>query len=753
MNINDLKEQLGQISKQLEIGKELISEDLILEFQVSSEDIASKIEDIMQEGRKLRLGIVGEVKAGKSSFLNAMLFEGKDILPKAPTPMTAALTKISYNDTPKAKIVFYDTEDWKAILEMAEKYDDILEKMYLEYKNTVERAEKEKEKRKKEYKLPFIKLSFKDFEKANRDRIPMECKACKEVLGMAEMHSINVNEYLGKEEYIEDTFGDEYGYLKRLNEYVGAEGKYTCIVKYIEIQLSDKMLEGIEVIDTPGLNDPILSRSRTTQKFLIECDVVFLLGYCGQFLSADDMRFIMSSLPNEGINRAVLIGSKMDSAILQYPSKNNPSFKTAYLGTKKNCEDQARDNINECSVTAHNEKLLSQIKKSLPPKCISSLAYSAALQEKKGERLGQYEQKMIDNFCRRFSDFKNTPETLLGLSNILDVKEEVFEETKRQKEQIIQERINDIAKSQIIKFQNLLENIFIQARNNQSDLKKYDCEQLEEKLGKLKENLDSVRVVVKNLFEKAAVESGRILRDLSVDIGMAMGNHLDIEVAHQTKKEHHSSTSGILLWKKTEHWDEIIHTHTAEVSDVDENIRRYMLDCQQIINSNFRNLLKIDELKDEVKHAVMKAFDQADREFDENKILIPLENALSRITLSDFEISREPYEVMLDGELGGIVSNGIVKNENIPVLKKAQDRVIGRMSQDIVNKVREEGDRIDHKLQEQAAVFIDSIVEQLDQNQRKLEVMIRDKQKGLEKFETFLNTVSDAKKTLRNLEV
>ena len=753
MNANDLGEKLKQISEMLEMGKELICEDPILEFQMYSKDIVTKLEGIMEEGRQLRLGIVGEVKAGKSSFLNAMLFEGKDILPKAPTPMTAALTRISYSNTPKAKIVFYDMNDWNSIIRMKEKYDEELKKMYEEYRSSIEK-ENTKHRMGNRIHTPTTIISLKEFEKENKDKISTEYKACKEVFDMSVEHALDVNRYLGKEEIIEGIAGDEYGYLEKLNEYVGAEGKFTSIVKYTEIQLCNKMLEGIEVIDTPGLNDPILSRSRVTQKFLIECDAVFLLGYCGQFLGSDDMGFIMSSLPNEGINKAVLIGSKMDSAILQYPSKNKPTFKKAYLGTKKNCEEQAKDNINECfkSVSSHNEKLLEQIKASLPPKCISSLAYTASLQMQKGEELGKYEKKMVDNLCRRFPDFSNDAETLLGLSNIIDVKEEVFEETKRQKEQIIQERVNDIVHSQIVKFQTALEDIAMQARSNQSDLKKYDCEQLEEKLEKLKENLDSVRVVVRNLFEKSAIESRRIIEDIAVEISMEMSNHLDIEVVSTTKTKHHSSTSGHLFWKKEHHWDEVIHTNTAEISDVDENMRKYQLSCIQMINATFRNLLKIEQLKDSIKACVMNVFEQSDKEFDENKILIPLENALSRITLPSIELDMQPYEEMLDEKLSGIVSNGVVKNENIPVLKRTQDKVMAKMSEDIVAKIKQQGVEIDHNLQKQATVFIDNIVNQLEDNQKKIELMIKDKQTSLLKFDTFLQKISEAKKTLFEIE-
>lgn len=773
MDNNNWKTKLEEISGMLEMGKELIHEEPILDFQSASREFLGQVEEIMQDGRQLRLGIVGEVKAGKSSFLNALLFEGQDILPKAPTPMTAALTRISYSDVPKARIVFYDKNDWEAVRSNACKYDEKLKSMYDEY---TERMDKEKKAGRKLLHRPLQGsgvehpsrepagtagrdasadrdpvMSLAAFEKANRSRIPAEYQACKEIYQMARDNGLDVGRYLGTEQDIRAD-GDGRSYFSRLNDYVGSDGTYTPIVKYTEIQLDNDLLEGIEVIDTPGMNDPILSRGRTTMKFLMQCDAVFLLGYAGQFLGAEEMQFLMSSLPNEGINKAVLIGSKVDSAILQYPSKRNPTFQRAYLGTIQNCERQAEENIRECTATEHNEKLLRQLKESLPPRCISSLAYGAALKMRRVEKLGPDEQKMVDNYRHRFADFTDDAETLMGLSNIDDVRRDVFEETKSQKAQIIQDRIRSLIPGKIAQFLNILEEISIQAKSNQSDLKKYDCEQLEEKLDKLKQNLDSIRIVVKNMFERSAIESRRLIEDMAVDVGQEMENHMEIEVVHTSKTKHHSSTSGVIL-KKTEHWEEVIHTHTAEVKDVDDNMRKYMLSCRKMINDTFRNILKIKELQDGVKAVVMGAFEQSDKDFDENKILIPLENALSRISLPTFEIEADAYEEMLDGLLSGIVSNGVVKNDDIPMLKRAQDQVLAKMSKDIVQEIRDKGVEMDQNLQTQAAVFVDHIVNQLSENQKKLEAMIQDKQAGLEKFDAFLSHISDAKQKLRGLEV
>ncbi|WP_273660677.1 dynamin family protein [Pseudomonas aeruginosa] len=57
--------------------------------------LAQACQDLQNENRLMNIGIVGRVKAGKSSLLNALVFDGEPILPKAATPMTAALTTIT----------------------------------------------------------------------------------------------------------------------------------------------------------------------------------------------------------------------------------------------------------------------------------------------------------------------------------------------------------------------------------------------------------------------------------------------------------------------------------------------------------------------------------------------------------------------------------------------------------------------------------------------------------------------------------
>ena len=75
----------------------------------------AKLERLASDELRLSIGIMGQVKAGKSSFLNALLFEGCPVLPEAATPKTANLTRISYGDKPMLTVEYYSPQEWDSI--------------------------------------------------------------------------------------------------------------------------------------------------------------------------------------------------------------------------------------------------------------------------------------------------------------------------------------------------------------------------------------------------------------------------------------------------------------------------------------------------------------------------------------------------------------------------------------------------------------------------------------------------------------
>lgn len=81
---------------------------------------------LQNQNRLMNIGIVGRVKAGKSSLLNALIFDGEPILPKAATPMTAALTTITWVEVFQAKVEFYSEADVATIRFKADQFEQRL---------------------------------------------------------------------------------------------------------------------------------------------------------------------------------------------------------------------------------------------------------------------------------------------------------------------------------------------------------------------------------------------------------------------------------------------------------------------------------------------------------------------------------------------------------------------------------------------------------------------------------------------------
>lgn len=767
-----MKETLERICAILDNGKELIGDSkLIVGFQENVKNMLDHMDEILEKERTLRIGIVGEVKAGKSSFLNALLFEGQDVLPKAPTPMTAALTKLSYSKTPTTTVYFYSMEEWKGIEKRAREYDATLDRLYNEYKERINQEEKERQRQKSLREKANDVLSGmsgssdarkgsaktmekSDFERIHRDKIPGEMRSCNEVVQMmkeAEKNGINIYNFLGKTQEIAQSGNSIEKYMADLEEYVGSTGHYTPIVKYTEIQLDNPVLEGIEVIDTPGLNDPVQSRSRATEKFLMQCDVVFLLSYCGQFLGAEDIEFITHTLPYDGINKAVLIGSKLDSAVLQYPGRNS-TFAKAYRGTERNCNDQAQENIGKCMHMVRNSALLDQLQKALPPILTSAMAYSAGMKRQKGCSLNKDEEHMIAQMKKRFPDYQDSVNYLMCLSGIEEAREKGLSETKVQKTKIIEEKISTFQGQKKAGFLRDLEEISIGIRTTRDDLENFDGTRLEKQMKDIRKRLESARYDVTSIFTKAALETKAFTNDLMMDARDEMNNFLQINVRAEKKTEHHSSTSGHLWWKKKERWDEIIIDNVAEVHDVDNNLRNFNNGCWKIINKSFKELIPLKEISNQVKDAVMKAFDQTDPDFNENKILVPLENALKRLTIVDLPtMDLEKYIERLDSKLEGIAIKGVVKNEDIPQLKRIQSQILSEMAEDIVERICEEGKKVEDSLNTEAGIFIDSIEKTLNVQQEKLKELVVKKDENLKRLSDFLDRVTEAKEKLQEV--
>ncbi len=727
-------ETIRKVSGTLKEGERFIGKELLTGFQSDVENIAEKIADIKEVNRTLKIGIVGEVKAGKSSFLNALFFKGESILPKAPTPMTAALTKISYAEKPSAKIVFYQKNDWDRILRLSREYEESVT-FYLD--KEIERYNNRSQDTSGKYVMP----TREGVEKRYRVKIPMEQISANELVEMVEERNLMVEEHLGQVEELQvDTSTEDF--MKELQSYVGAKGKMTPLVNYTELRINNPLLKDVEVIDTPGLNDPILSRSETTKKFLISCDVVFLLSYVGQFLGEEDIRFLTKNLSEESVGRAVIIGSKFDSGVLDY-TVPHASIRQAMKGSMDNFNMVARNNIEKLMRSPH-APVVRKIYEELPPYYISGLLYSAARKVEENRPLNEEEEHILNRLKISFPGFQETSSFLYDFANIDHVKEKVFVPVTEEKEKILTERMELFTKEQTIRLMNSMEEISIFSRNNLKDLKNSDVDALQEKLEKLTGKLNSIRSEVRNIFQNASIDARKVLKDIAVDVELEVENYRGLDVKKRTEEKTEVNKVGFM--KKQV--DKVkIHIDTVDVSEVISNLRKYTTKVKKYINGEYERLFDIRNLKRDVKEAVIGAFDLSARDFNENDILIPVEMVLKKLTIPEIEIELEKYDQLILSQF----TDAVVESQMISELQLAQEMVLQKIMKDISSSIEKTAKDVELILMEQSGTFVDNIEMKLKSNVENLKMLLQDKEENIRAFEKYIEEIGKAKEELSKI--
>lgn len=735
--------KLHEIGKVLETGRSMIDEQYIDSFNLELKQVEDGWQDVVDTNRTLKIGIVGGVKAGKSSFLNALLFRGRDILPKAATPMTAALTKISYSETPYAKIVFYEDKDWNAILQNAATFDERLETAIAnEKKRREENAKKDVWGRKIQNNLVAVQGDSLDqctIERLKKN-IDEEFRACKELTKMADTRGVVVNTLLGSDQEIPLSDNLEAD----LKEYVGAEGKYTPFVKYIELGMNEPVLKDLEIIDTPGLNDPIVSRSIVTKRFLKNCDAAFLMSFCGQFMSAQDVTFLLKALPQEGIGHVVLIGSKFDS-VLQEKSYANLPLQRAAAQLVMKLSAAAKDTIQRNSSSSQGKRFTD----ALPPVFISSLLYTAAQKMKNHQPLSEEEKKSMDNLSKSYKDFeKDNPDFLLGMSNIDEgIRKKKLTIYKQERNRILQEKSEDYIKQKELGFLNQLNEIQKVVQQNLSDLEELDKGEILKKQRDINRALDLARGTLELTFKEAAFDAKKQLKFIEHEIMGEQNRFRDVKSQNKVENKDHSYTTGHLWWKKRHHYTERVEWRQAAVADAVMQAGDFANEAKRHLEEDLQYAISVDQIEGKLKKQIVNVFLEANVPYEVEEILGHVKLVMHTLTLPSISVDKEKYV----NEIEEAFPNNVVKDNEVEGLRLYLEKVLNQISRDMEEELNNKAEQISIELNQKAVTFVDQIQNKIQESGNRLVRQLEEKEKNIENCKTFIQEVKQAKLSLSTM--
>ena len=291
-------------------------------------------------------------------------------------------------------------------------------------------------------------------------------KAAKELVEKSDAIKNEMRSLLGKT--IEDDF-------EKLIEYVGANGKYVTITKSVTIFYPKEYLKGVRIVDTPGFNDPIVSREERTKGFLKEADVVLLMLYAGRPFDATDREILFKDVAHCGMGKVLIGINKYD---IPYCNGETESAIKKYVAAE----------IHKASSLMGNEQLNDILKEMDPIPLSAEMALMGYLPMSKIMNDESYQEK----WRKRCDDFDITTQTeMVEKSHLGILVEAVKSVIEKEKDAVLFKKpINAIlSKGQTIAQQTDADILKTDELIKNLSLPDYELEEKSESLSKTKRRL------------------------------------------------------------------------------------------------------------------------------------------------------------------------------------------------------------------------------------------------------------------------
>jgi len=671
--------------------KELIGVNNFSKFQNIKSTFIDDANSKADDNRLLRIGIIGQIKRGKSSFLNALLFDGKDILPKGATPMTAALTKIKYSIKPYALLDFYSQQDWESIKEKAIEVQD--------------------------------SLADEDFE----GEISEENKACYEIYEKAKGSDVLLK--LGEKQTIDGVERTE-DLLQKLENYVGADGIYTPIVKSLELGVNIESIKNIEVVDTPGTNDPIVSRGRVTQDFIGQCDVVFFLSLSSQFLDQNDMELLAQNIPKKGVSNIFLVGSLFDSAMLDaYNDYDNTADLIQNLKHKYTA--RAKEDVEKIIYTNHDDTIGNILLKAIPPVFVSGMCYNIATNI---ENLSDEEKHVLSNLNDMYGD-NFDKDDLLYIANTEEVQEKI-DAVISQKDEILKGAFEKVMSGALQQLDKLYRDIAKSVKNDFEMLQNNDVASLEKKQEIVQKTVEKGKVKINNVFESYIIDIEKkfALLKQALKNEIKLAGNIKVESGSYTESsttDHGFFSMKNLKGERYETTTTTIHYKYVNIHDTIDQLEDFARQSELNIAKTVENIIDIKIFRKEILKSVVGLFDTQDDDFDPSDIIDTLKNSVNRISIPNVDLDTSGYIDTIRNNF----STSEVRDSQIDGLKKEAKRVLKLILLDMEKEIEVQTTKIIDELNQSKDSFLPILLK--DSND-KLEFMKANRKKLKENLDMYI---------------
>lgn len=662
----------------------------LAELRKIRESFMNKTEDFYRKDRKLNIGVIGQVKAGKSSFLNTLLFDGKKVLPSAITPKTATLTKIEYSEDNRLVVEYYTENEWNILCSNAQ-----------------------------------TEANFS------------ESTAAKEIMKMVQDKGIVPSVYLsrGSDEFNFDSYEE---LMNKLDSYVGENGEYTAVVKNVTIYMNNPALKDISVVDTPGLNDAIASRTDKTRQFIELCDVVFFLSDANHFLDEKDKTLVTTQLPQKGVKKLVMICSKFDDILLGAMDDNDCDLKEAVEISRKKQRKRAAITINDKTMMPEIAEILAPCKS---PVFISSMLYNMA--KKNPDEYDESEKLKYDQLYRidasiatMLNEIGNIDEVRIIFDEVVSAKDETL---SKKAEGFIPDSEKELQKV-IDDYQNYVERCIDILSNNDSKELETQKRNVSAQINGVKGDIESVFGELREKIEKQKINTLALLRD-----GCRQNN--TISERQGTETHISSRTVSDSKWYKpwtwgTSHREYSSYTTTytyLDTSDAIEHIRSFSADACSAIEEMFSKSMDIISIKSKLLNVIINNFDASSDMYDPGFFRLIAEQTLSKVEFPILRMDISDQQKKISDKFSGEVRDGGQRSELRELLSDAVNELL-----DIsIERLKTETVLFLDELDEMKNHFVVELLKNIEDDYNKLIAKLENKNNEINNYNNLLALIKE----------
>ncbi len=273
---------------------------------------------------------------------------------------------------------------------------------------------------------------------------------------------------------------------------MGTNGKFMPYTKAVQISLNNPNLKDLEVIDTPGVNDPIVSREERTKALLKDCDVVFIVSPSNQFLTDSDMSLFDRVSNKEGLQEIYFVASQADSAVLSMSEveKSNQHLPTAFENAQKALSSQLNNIMEKLIENYPNQREIFEkaIKNGVilaSGVCFSMYKdFNNQASWERNQKTEEYHNalwNLRNSYPDAFNSDDKSKESLLFLSNMSAI-EERLEKAAKEKEKIISQKLQSYAESQANNFHKFITQLLQDLEEEKKRVKNADISAIKEQI-------------------------------------------------------------------------------------------------------------------------------------------------------------------------------------------------------------------------------------------------------------------------------